>query len=219
LLDGISLTIEPGRRLGIVGGSGSGKSTLALLIAGLYQPWSGEILLDGRPLPAVSRDELRRDVAVVDQQGYLFDGTVRDNIAMWDPTLADERLVECAQDAAIHDEILARRGGYAGIVTEEGRNWSGGQRARMELARAIATDPSILVLDEATAALDNRAEATLMRNLRRRGCTMIIIAHRLALVRDCDEVIVMDRGRIVQRGHPDDLAAVKGPFSTMLRSG
>lgn len=219
LLDGISLTLEPGRRLGIVGGSGSGKSTLALLIAGLYRPWSGEILIDGRPLDSIPREELRREVAVVDQQGYLFDGTIRDNIAMWDPTLADERLVECAQDAAIHDEILARRGGYAGVVAEEGRNWSGGQRARLEMARAIVTDPSILVLDEATASLDNRSEATVMRNLRRRGCTMILIAHRLALVRDCDEVIVMERGRIIQRGRPEELAGAVGPFRKMLASG
>ncbi len=219
LLQGISLVIQPGRRLGIVGGSGSGKSTLALLIAGLYAPWSGDVLLDGRPVGTIPREELRRDVAVMDQRGYLFDGTVRDNISMWDPTLADERLVECAQDAVIHDEILARRGGYAGAVSEEGRNWSGGQRARMEMARAIVTNPSILILDEATAALDNRSEATLMRNLRRRGCTMLIIAHRLALVRDCDEVIVMDRGRIVQQGRPEDLASNEGLFRTMLQSG
>jgi NHLM bacteriocin system ABC transporter peptidase/ATP-binding protein len=219
LLNGISLTIEPGRRLGIVGGSGSGKSTLALLVAGLYRPWSGDVLLDGQSIDAIPRDHLRREVAVVDQHGYLFDGTVRDNIAMWDPTLADERLIESARAAAIHDEILARRGGYAGVVAEEGRNWSGGQRSRLELARALVTDPSILILDEATAALDNRSEATLMRNLRCRGCTMIIIAHRLALVRDCDEVVVMERGRIVQRGHPDALAATDGTFRTMLQNG
>jgi NHLM bacteriocin system ABC transporter peptidase/ATP-binding protein len=219
LLDDVSLVIEPGRRLGIVGGSGSGKSTLALLIAGLYRPWSGEVLLDGRSIEAIPREELRREVAVVDQQGFLFDGTVRDGIAMWDATLADERLVECAQDAVVHADILARRGGYAGSVSEEGRNWSGGQRARMELARALATDPSILVLDEATAALDNRTEATLMKNLRRRGCTMLIVAHRLNLVRDCDEVIVMQRGRIVQRGRPEELAAAEGPFRQMLAHG
>ncbi|MGG5809183.1 NHLP family bacteriocin export ABC transporter peptidase/permease/ATPase subunit [Falsiroseomonas sp. CW058] len=219
LLDRVSLVIEPGRRLGIVGGSGSGKSTLALLIAGLYRPWSGGVLLDGRDIEAIPRAELRREVAVVDQQGFLFDGTVRDGIAMWDATLADERLVECAQDAVVHADILARRGGYAGPVAEEGRNWSGGQRARMELARALATDPSILVLDEATAALDNRTEAMLMRNLRRRGCTMLIVAHRLNLVRDCDEVIVMERGRIVQRGRPEDLAAAEGPFRAMLAHG
>lgn len=219
LLDGISLTIAPGRRLGIVGGSGSGKSTLALLIAGLYQPWSGEVLLDGRPIESIPREELRREVAVVDQQGFLFDGTVRDNIAMWDATLADERLVESAQAAAIHDDILARRGGYAGLVAEEGRNWSGGQRSRIEMARALVAEPSILIMDEATAALDNRSEAVLMRNLRRRGCTMLIIAHRLGLVRDCDEVIVMERGRIVQHGRPEDLAAAEGPFRRMLAHG
>ncbi|WP_458097859.1 NHLP family bacteriocin export ABC transporter peptidase/permease/ATPase subunit [Roseomonas sp. WA12] len=219
LLDGVSLVIEPGRRLGIVGGSGSGKSTLALLLSGLYRPWSGEVRIDGRPLPEIPRGTLRREVSVVDQAGFLFDGTVRDNIALWDPTLADERLAESARDTAIHDEILARRGGYAGTVAEEGRNWSGGQRARMELARAIATDPAILVLDEATAALDNRTEARVMANLRRRGCTMVIIAHRLALVRDCDEVIVMEAGRIVQRGHPEALAAADGPFRAMLASG
>lgn len=219
LLDGVSLKIEPGRRLGIVGGSGSGKSTLALLLAGLYRPWSGEVLIDGRLIEAIPRSELRREIAVVDQQGHLFDGSVRDNIALWDATLADERLVECAQDAVIHDEILGRRGGYAGVVAEEGRNWSGGQRARIELARALATNPSILVLDEATASLDNRSEAAVMRNLRQRGCTMIIVAHRLSLVRDCDEVIVLERGRIVQRGHPDALAADEGPFRTMLAHG
>lgn len=219
LLDGVSLVIEPGRRLGIVGGSGSGKSTLALLIAGLYRPWSGQVLLDGRPIDGIAREELRREVAVVDQQGFLFDGTVRDAISMWDGTLADERLVECAQDAVVHADILARKGGYAGHVAEEGRNWSGGQRARMELARALATDPSILVLDEATAALDNRTEAQLMRNLRRRGCTMLIVAHRLNLVRDCDEVIVMERGRIIQGGRPEDLATTDGAFQRMLAHG
>ncbi|SHJ23096.1 NHLM bacteriocin system ABC transporter, peptidase/ATP-binding protein [Roseomonas rosea] len=218
LLDGVSLRIEPGRRLGIVGGSGSGKSTLALLIAGLYRPWAGEVRIDGLAISDIPRSTLRQEVAVVDQAGFLFDGTVRDNIALWDPTLADERLVESARDAAIHDEILARRGGYAGAVAEEGRNWSGGQRARMELARALATEPSILVLDEATAALDNRAEAQVMANLRRRGCTMVVIAHRLALVRDCDEVIVMEAGRIVQRGQPEALAAEDGPFRAMLAS-
>ncbi len=216
LLDGLSLTIEPGRRLGIVGGSGSGKSTLALLIAGLHRPWSGEVRLDGRRLEDVPREELRREVAVVDQAGYLFDGTVRDNIALWDPTLADERLVEAASDALIHGDILARRGGYAGPVSEEGRNWSGGQRARLELTRATVTDPSILILDEATASLDNGSEAAVMANLRRRGCTMILVAHRMAVVRDLDEVIVMERGRIVQRGHPDALAAAPGPFRAML---
>jgi len=219
LLDNVSLIIEPGQRLGIVGGSGSGKSTLALLIAGLYRPWSGEVLLDGVKLEDIPRAALRRDIAVVDQQGYLFDGNVRDNIAMWDATLADEKLVEAAQLAVIHDEILARRGGYGGAVTEEGRNWSGGQRGRMELARALVADPALLVLDEATAALDNRAEATLMRNLRRRGCTMLIIAHRLGLVRDCDEVLVMAKGRIVQRGRPDELATAEGPFRAMLARG
>ncbi len=219
LLDDISLVIEPGRRLGIVGGSGSGKSTLALLIAGLYRPWSGQILIDGRQIDAIPREELRREVAVVDQAGFLFDGTVRDNIAMWDPTLAGERIVDCATDAVIHGEILARRGGYAGPVSEEGRNWSGGQRARIEIARALATDPAILVLDEATAALDNRTEATLMKNLRRRGCTMLIVAHRLNLVRDCDEVIVMERGRIIQRGRPEELAGAEGAFRAMLAHG
>jgi NHLM bacteriocin system ABC transporter peptidase/ATP-binding protein len=219
LLDGVSLTIEPGQRYGVVGGSGSGKSTLALLIAGLYRPWSGAILIDGKPIEALPRDVLRREVAVVDQQGFLFDGTVRDNLSMWDTTLADERLVDCARTANIHADILTRRGGYAAAVSEEGRNWSGGQRSRIELARALVNDPAILILDEATAALDNRAEATLMRNLRRRGCTMLIVAHRLSLVRDCDMIIVMEKGRIVQQGRPEDLAAMPGPFRTMLVAG
>jgi len=219
LLADVSLTIEPGQRLGIVGGSGSGKSTLALLIAGLYSPWSGEVLLDGRRVDSLPRDILRREVAVVDQQGFLFDGTVRDNLSMWDATLADERLVDSARTAGIHGDILARRGGYATTVAEEGRNWSGGQRSRLELARALVNDPSVLILDEATAALDNRTEAVLMHGLRRRGCTMLIVAHRLALVRDCDIVIVMDKGRIVQCGTPDDLQTEPGLFRTMLAAG
>jgi len=219
LLADVSLMIEPGQRLGIVGGSGSGKSTLALLIAGLYSPWSGEVLLDGRRVDSLPRDILRREVAVVDQQGFLFDGTVRDNLSMWDATLADERLVDSARTAGIHGDILARRGGYATTVAEEGRNWSGGQRSRLELARALVNDPSVLILDEATAALDNRTEAVLMHGLRRRGCTMLIVAHRLALVRDCDIVIVMDKGRIVQCGTPDDLQTEPGLFRTMLAAG
>ncbi len=216
LLSGVSLTVEPGMRLAIVGASGSGKSSLGNLLTGLYQPWSGEILIDGRPLLDIPRDLVRRAIAVVDQRIVLFEGTVRENIALWDETLSEETLVECARDAAIDDAIARRRGGYRAKVAEDGANFSGGERSRIEIARALTRAPSILVLDEATAALDGETEAAVLRNLRRRGCTMIVIAHRLSAVMECDRVIVLHRGRIVESGTPVALLAAGGPFSQIM---
>ncbi|MBO1073304.1 NHLP family bacteriocin export ABC transporter peptidase/permease/ATPase subunit [Roseomonas marmotae] len=217
LLDGISLTVPVGGRLGIVGASGCGKSTLAGLIAGLHRPWSGTVRIDGRPLDEIPRAALRGSVAVVDQNLVLFDGTMRDNLGLWDATLPDERLQAAARDAAIHSDIMAR-GGYGARVAEEGRNLSGGQRARLEMARALAQDPRILLLDEATAALDPVTEAEVLANLRRRGCTMVVVAHRPSAVRDCDEIIVLEGGRIVQQGAPAALAAQPGPYRRLLQA-
>lgn len=215
LVQEVSFRVPAGGRLGITGASGSGKSTLGGLVAGLHRPWSGEVLIDGRPLAEIPRAVLRGGIAVVDQTVVLFEGTMRDNLGLWDPTLSDERLQAAARDAAIHDTIL-ERGGYGSRVAEDGRDLSGGQRARVELARALALEPRILVLDEATAALDLMTEAEVLARLRQRGCTVITIAHRASALADCDEVLVMQAGRIVERGPPDVLAACDGAFRRLM---
>lgn len=218
LIDGLSLDLRPGFRIALVGGSGSGKSTIGKLIAGLYHPWSGEILLDGRPITMLPRMTLRHSIAFVDQEAALFPGSVRDNISLWDPTLSDDRVIAAARDAHIHAEIAARPLGYDTPVDEGGRNFSGGQRQRIILARALALDPSLLILDEATSALDAQTEFAFMETLRRRGCSCIIIAHRLSTIRDCDEIIVIDRGRIAERGRHDDLLRMDGLYRALLES-
>lgn len=216
LLSDVSVVIEPGRRVGIVGASGSGKSTIGRLACGLYRPWDGHVLLDGVPLDAVPRDVLRRSVAVVDQSVALFEGSIRDNLTLWDDTLPDERLMEATRIACLHDFIATRPGGTGAPVSEGGQNLSGGQTARLEIARAVLQDPSVLILDEATAALDVETERAVVGNLRRIGCTTLVIAHRPSALRDCDEIIVLDGGRIVQRGRPADLAAMPGVFQALM---
>lgn len=218
LIEHLDLVLRPGQRVALVGPSGSGKSTLAKLIAGLYQPWEGEILLDGRPRRSLPRAVLNQAVAMVDQDLFLFAGSVRDNLTLWEDTVTDRELLAACRDSDVHEVIARLPGSYETPLAEGASNLSGGQRQRLEIARSLARNPAILVLDEATSALDSESEQLIDRNIRRRGCTCVIVAHRLSTIRDCDEILVFDQGRIVQRGTHEELRRTPGLYATLVQS-
>ena len=218
LIRDFSMTLHPGKSVAIVGASGCGKSTIAKLLTGLYQPWSGEILFDGRDSHDISRDEFVNSVACIDQNVVLFDDTIAENIKMWDHSIEDFTMTMACIDAGIRDDIISRPRGFNTRLVKGGGNFSGGQRQRFEIATALAREPVILILDEATSALDTVMESEVMQSIRQCGASTIVIAHRLSTIRDCDEIIVMDKGRIVQRGSHDELMAQGGRYEELIRN-
>jgi NHLM bacteriocin system ABC transporter peptidase/ATP-binding protein len=216
LIEGLDLDLPPGSRVALVGGSGSGKSTIGRLVAGLYDPWSGRITVDGRPRSEIDPHLWAATVAYVDQDQLLFEGTVRDNITFWDPTIGDSEIITALTDACIYEDIARRPGGLSSPVAEDGRNFSYGQRQRLEIARALVRRPAVLILDEATSALDAETEVIIDQNLRRRGATCLIIAHRLSTIRDCDLIAVLDADGEQERGTHERLLVADGPYARLI---
>jgi ABC-type bacteriocin/lantibiotic exporter with double-glycine peptidase domain len=219
LIDGLSVTLRPGERVALVGPTGSGKSTVANLVTGLFRPWAGQILFDGQPREEIPPEVMAASLTKVDQSILLFSGSVADNIRFWDSSVPAHDVIRAAEDACVAADVQAKPGGFGHQVSEGGRNFSGGQRQRLEIARALAVNPSIVVLDEATSALDAVTEEAVDANLRRRGCTCLIIAHRLSTIRDCDQIIVLDRGRVAQQGTHEELMMAGGLYADLVSRG
>ncbi len=216
LIKNFNLTVQPGQRIALVGTSGCGKSTLSKLISGLYRPWSGVIEFDGQAREDICREVFTGSVAVVDQDIIMFEDSICNNIKMWDKSIEDFEMILAARDAGLHTEIMQREDGYNGMVLEGGRNFSGGQRQRIEIARVLAQDPRIVILDEATSALDAKTEYEVIQAIKDRGVTCIIIAHRLSTIRDCDEIIVMNKGKVVERGRHEELYQAGGLYTELI---
>lgn len=218
LIEDFNLHLEPGDWVALVGSSGCGKSTIAKLVSGLYKPWTGSISFDGMPIEDIPLPVLRGSLAVVDQNLVAFEDTVSENVKLWDQSIMDYEVILACRDAGIHDEIINREGAYSSPILPGGRNFSGGQLQRLELARALAQDPTIVILDEATSALDAQTEEGVIKRIRDRGITCIVVAHRLSTIRDCDEIIVLDEGKVVERGTHDELLAANGAYATLVRN-
>jgi ATP-binding cassette subfamily C protein len=216
LIENLSIKLNPGQRVALVGPSGCGKSTISKLISGVYQPWSGQILFDGKVITDIPRNVLENSFSTVDQSLFLFAGTIKDNLVLWNETIKTKDIINAAKDAEIHEAIVDRPKGYDTVLNEGGANLSGGEGQRLEIARALINSPHILVMDEATSSLDSRSEETISKNIRKRGCTCVMVAHRLSTIKECDEIIVLDKGKVIQRGSHESLMNVEGVYKSLV---